>query len=215
MIANIKNWTEVTKGLYRYVISANVCYELHILHWDFDTDILTAKASVSLVGDWRQSNGNSSFEREIILAGRSVFECLEAAQKDDEINNNIGNRRINMKKLFVSVPMKGRTEENIFKSIDKMHKIAEIVFGEELEVIPSYVEDNPPKDCNDGIWYLSKSIEKLAEADYFIGINWSDCFKGCNIEKQIALYYGIKTYEIDYKIFPDIAEIENKNLHAI
>lgn len=50
---DLKNWTEVTKGLYRYVIAANVCYELHILHWDFDTDILTAKASVFLAGDWR------------------------------------------------------------------------------------------------------------------------------------------------------------------
>ena len=47
---NLENWTEVTRGLYRYVIAAKVCYELHILHWDFETDILTAKASVYLVG---------------------------------------------------------------------------------------------------------------------------------------------------------------------
>lgn len=83
----IKNWTEITKGLYRYVLSTNVCYELHILHWDFDTDILTAKATVYIVGDWRQSNGNSFFEREIILAERPVFECLEAAEKDNAENN--------------------------------------------------------------------------------------------------------------------------------
>ena len=63
MMKNLKNWTEVTRGLYRYVIAAKVCYELHILHWDFETDILTAKASVYLVGNWAQSNGNSFFER--------------------------------------------------------------------------------------------------------------------------------------------------------
>lgn len=85
---NFKNWTEVTKGLYRYVIGANVCYEMHILHWDFETDILTAKASVYLAGDWRQSNGNSFFEREPILLERPLFECLEAAVKDDKENNN-------------------------------------------------------------------------------------------------------------------------------
>ena len=85
---NFKNWTEVTKGLYRYVIGVNVCYEMHILHWDFETDILTAKASVYLAGDWRQSNGNSFFEREPILLERPLFECLEAAVKDDEENNN-------------------------------------------------------------------------------------------------------------------------------
>lgn len=33
-----------------------------------------------------------------------------------------------MKKLFISCPMKGRTEENIRKTMDKMHKIAEAMF---------------------------------------------------------------------------------------
>ena len=75
------NWKEVTKGLFRYVCGA-VCYELHLLHWDFDTDILTAKASVFIVGDWWQTNGNSFFEREPILEEHPVFECLEAAKKD-------------------------------------------------------------------------------------------------------------------------------------
>ena len=42
MLKDLKKWTEVTRGLYRYVIAAKCCYELHILHWDHDTDILTA-----------------------------------------------------------------------------------------------------------------------------------------------------------------------------
>lgn len=84
---DLKNWTEVTRGLYRYVIATKVCYELHILHWDYETDILTAKASVYLVGNWTQSNGNSFFEREPILTEQPVFECLEAAEKDNAENN--------------------------------------------------------------------------------------------------------------------------------
>ena len=36
-----------------------------------------------------------------------------------------------MKKLFVSVPMRGRTEDEIRVSIEKMKKIAEIYEGEE------------------------------------------------------------------------------------
>ena len=115
-----------------------------------------------------------------------------------------------MKKLFISVPMKNRTEENIRKSIEKMHKIAEIVFEEKLEVIPSYVEDGPPEDNNQAIWYLSKSIEKLAEADYFIGIRWQEFFKGCNIEREIAYAYGIRSYEVELTIFPDAVEIEKQ-----
>ena len=76
-----------------------------------------------------------------------------------------------MKKLFVSVPMKGRTEEEIRKTIDKMKKIAEIFEGEELELIDSYIEDNPPKDNNQAIWFLGESLKKLAQADVFIGIS--------------------------------------------
>ena len=28
--ANLKDWKEATKGIYRYVISANAAYEIHI-----------------------------------------------------------------------------------------------------------------------------------------------------------------------------------------
>lgn len=109
-----------------------------------------------------------------------------------------------MKKLFVSVPMKGRTEEDIRKSIDKMHRIAEAVFDEKLEVIPSYIEDKPPKDSKEAVWYLGESVKKLAEADYFIGINYSSKYNGCNIERDVAYYYGIKAYCVDCEIFADI-----------
>lgn len=84
---DLKNWTEITKGLYRYVIGANVCYELHIMHWDHSTDILTAKASAYLVGEWMEK-GQCVLEREPILLEQPVFECLKAVVKDDKENNN-------------------------------------------------------------------------------------------------------------------------------
>lgn len=85
---NLENWKEVTKGLYRYVIAANCCYEIHVLHWDHGTDILTAKASLYLVGKWRTKDRVSFFERECLLAEQPVFECLKAAVDDDKENNN-------------------------------------------------------------------------------------------------------------------------------
>jgi len=107
------------------------------------------------------------------------------------------NRKENiMKKLFVSVPMKGRTEEEIKASIQKMKKIAEVYEGEELELIDSYIEGNPPKNNHQSVWYLGKSLEKLSEADIFIGIDddfdWSDCY----IERTTAIKYGIKSYHV-------------------
>lgn len=113
-----------------------------------------------------------------------------------------------MKKLFISCPMNGRTEENIKESMKKMHKLAEIIFNQDLEVIPTYIEDKPPKGVNERIWFLCKSIELMSQADYFIGIQWSDVFKGCKIESHVAEIYGIPCYMINSVIIaPDTEQI--------
>ena len=116
-----------------------------------------------------------------------------------------------MKKLFVSVPMKGRTEEEIRKTIDKMKKIAEIFEGEELELIDSYIEDNPPKDNKQAIWFLGESLKKLAQADVFIGISDSWDWNGCQIERETAERYGIKAYAIPVRyVIDDYNSLLNK-----
>ena len=123
-----------------------------------------------------------------------------------------------MKKLFISCPMKGRTEENIRDSMARMHKIAEAYFGQELEVIPTYIEDNPPANINPAVWYLGESIKKLAEADFFIGITYTSGFTGCAIERDVARWYGIPNFSIDNHMMPDVHEISkehrNKSIHC-
>lgn len=84
---NLENWNEVTRGIYRYVIAAKVCYEIHILYWMDNTNVLTARASLYIVGNWRGKDGNSFFERECLLEEQPVFECIAAAMKDNEENN--------------------------------------------------------------------------------------------------------------------------------
>ena len=101
-----------------------------------------------------------------------------------------------MKKLFVSVPMKGRTQEEIKASIEKMKNIAEVYEGEELELIDSCIEDKPPKDLKESVWYLGESLKKLSQADVFIGITDACEWNGCYIENEVALRYGIKEYYI-------------------
>lgn len=76
---DFKNWTEVTKGIYRYVIHAGACYEIHLIHWDYGTPILTAKASLHISGDW--VIGNSC-----LLPENSVQNCINAAIEYYETN---------------------------------------------------------------------------------------------------------------------------------
>lgn len=100
-----------------------------------------------------------------------------------------------MKKLFVSVPMRGRTEDEIKESIQKMKKIAEIYEGEELELIDTYIE-NPQDVENQPLWCLGESIKRMAQADVFMGIYESYDWNGCYIERETAGKYGIKAYAV-------------------
>lgn len=95
-----------------------------------------------------------------------------------------------MKKLFISCPMKGRTEEAIKQSMKKMHKIAEAIFDEELEPIDSYIHIEP-KTKHRRVSYLGESIKMMADADYFIGVRGAYAFKGCDIEARVASEYDI------------------------
>lgn len=120
-----------------------------------------------------------------------------------------------MKKLFVSVPMKGRTEEEIKASIQKMKKIAEICEGEDLELIDSYIEDNPPGNNNQAIWYLGESLKKLSEADVFIGICESYPWSGCRIERETVSEYGIKNYVVPASYVIDDYDALFDKLHPV
>ena len=114
-----------------------------------------------------------------------------------------------MKKVFISVPMKGRTKENIEKSIEKMKKVATAYLDEELEFVNTIVQDKPPYETNKehtAVWYLGKSLEILSQCDIFLGVyDTFPKYKGCYIENKVADTYGIKRVmlEFDY-ICPDL-----------
>ena len=113
-----------------------------------------------------------------------------------------------MKKLFVSVPMKGRTREEIDQSILVLKQIAEIYEGEPLMLINSFVTNTPPEDTHQAVWYLGQSIMKLSEADVFIGIEESYDWSGCHIELEVACKYGIKVYRVPARyVIPHYDEI--------
>lgn len=141
--------------------------------------------------------------------------CSNASVVEYQYSDDKKERMNNMKKLFVSVPMKGRTEKEIKESIQKMKKIAEIYEGEELELIDSYIEDNPPKSNNQAVWYLEESLKKLAQADVFIGIRETYDWNGCLIEKETASKYRIKSYLVSAKYVIDGYDALLRKLHPV
>ena len=115
-----------------------------------------------------------------------------------------------MKKLFISCPMRGRTDENIRQSIEKMHRFAEATFGEPLEIISSYFPEDAPDSANKPIWYLGRSLQLLSEADFFIGITDAWEISGCYVESQVAARYDIPTVLVEKRqVAPDLVEVSH------
>ena len=117
-----------------------------------------------------------------------------------------------MKKLFISCPMNGLTDEMIKANREKMHKIAEIVFDQKLEVIPCYRPVEIAEGDNQAfIRCLGRSIQMMSEADYYIGVNaFYDCdYPGCDIENNVAHNYGLRTYLVDVNVL----SLPKKEIH--
>ena len=101
-----------------------------------------------------------------------------------------------MKKLFISQPMKGKTNEEIRKEREDAVFCAKELMGDEIEVIDSFFE-NAPHDARP-LWFLGKSLELLSAADCaYFAEGWND-YRGCRIEHEIAKAYGVEIiYEED------------------
>ena len=101
-----------------------------------------------------------------------------------------------MKKLFISKPMRGLTDEEILKAREEIRIRAEKTIWEPVELIDSFIEDYP-WELNKAIpvWYLGKSIQFLSQADIaYFGGEWRNA-RGCRIEHEVAEKYGIKIIE--------------------
>ena len=92
-----------------------------------------------------------------------------------------------MKKIFISMPMNGKTDEQTKKDFEENKKYLKKHWGFNPElVIDSIIgdgTDNPVK-------YLAKSIDLIADADIvFFASGWERA-RGCKIEHEVAVAYG-------------------------
>lgn len=100
-----------------------------------------------------------------------------------------------MTKVFISQPMKGRTEQEILEERADLLSIAKEKYPD-AELIDSYFEDYNPTSGNIGLKYLAKSLELLADADVaYFAKGWHKA-RGCTIENQCAMAYGIDRVEM-------------------
>ncbi len=94
-----------------------------------------------------------------------------------------------MKKLFISQPMRDKTNEEILETRKQIKEGVERLLGDDVEVIDSFFKDAPHEAKP--LWFLGKSLELLSTADCaYFGEGWKE-YRGCKIEHECAVQYGI------------------------
>lgn len=82
----MSTWEEIAGNLYRFQISAEAFYEIHVLNYELGTDFFEAKANLYVVGNWKDIRGRQYFQRDLLLSNHTVFECLDDAVEDYKKN---------------------------------------------------------------------------------------------------------------------------------
>lgn len=101
-----------------------------------------------------------------------------------------------MKNLFISQPMNGKSDEEIILERDNAILAAqEALGGEAVQVIDSFFQA-APHEANP-LWFLGKSLELLAAADVaYFAKGWNEA-RGCKIEHECAVQYGVQVIEAE------------------
>lgn len=99
-----------------------------------------------------------------------------------------------MKKIFISQPMKGKTNEEIESERKKIKEALDERYGADYEIIDSFFKDAPVEAKP--LWFLGKSLELLSTADIAVfALGWNEA-RGCIIEHECCIQYGIAILEM-------------------
>lgn len=97
-------------------------------------------------------------------------------------------------KVFISRPMKDKTNEEIEAERNEIKKKLEEKYGDNFEVIDSFFKD-APHDANP-LWYLGKSLQLLSKADICVFANQWYTARGCIMEHRACEEYHITIWEM-------------------
>jgi hypothetical protein len=125
-----------------------------------------------------------------------------------------------MTKIYISVPMRGRTDENIQKSFEKMEKLAAILLEDDVAVVNPFTPkakkpDNVPIRYE--VQMLGESISLMSLADHAFFVDSIYHYPGCSVERSVCNGYDIPwdTFEAKY-ICPDIIkEIQDAENYCV
>lgn len=106
-----------------------------------------------------------------------------------------------MKRLFVSIPMKGKTDDEIQKGIREAYEKVKTLYPyEEIELMDTLV--NPVCDPKAfPVFCLSESLKLMAQANIiYFAPGWKEA-RYCKVQQQVAtMYMGKKSRGVHARI---------------
>lgn len=96
-------------------------------------------------------------------------------------------------KIFISMPMKSKSTEQVRVEMNKIFDYIKIKLPA-AKLIDSVILNADKQIALNGddvgIWYLGESLKRLSEADIVFFVNDWQQYRGCSIERQVAEKYG-------------------------
>lgn len=148
----------------------------------------------------------------------------EVNKKFHEYVNRVSELRVKdqflncpVRRVFISVPMSGRTPSEVEADIEEAKNTFLNFFalndGEEhFEFVNTFVQENAPdKVMYEPLWYLGVSIKALSTCDIILFARGWYRARGCKIEESIATSYGIPSVKIYKKSVRDRSNFEYAN----
>ena len=97
--------------------------------------------------------------------------------------------------------MRGKTDDEIKQERQSIIDTCVREYGNDIEIIDSFFAEGP-HDTKPA-WLLGKSIELLSTADaVYFADGWNNA-RGCRIEHQVAVDYGIKIINDGFGVDPN------------
>lgn len=107
-------------------------------------------------------------------------------------------------KVFVSVPMRGYTDEEIEKNISRMIEIAKVllkdkgraVFVDSFHLTNDQLINAAKNVKHENLYYLGRALQLMADCDAVIVPEYTWPYRGCNTECVAAYNYKFDVYLI-------------------
>ena len=100
------------------------------------------------------------------------------------------------KNVFVSMPMSGKTEEEMWNEVFEVtteymrtHPDEEVYFHANQEVTLDTIKDIPCKSGNENLLYLSEALKRMAICDDVVFHKDWEQARGCRVERLIYELY--------------------------